>query len=75
MDEVVTRRALIDRINRKLSRDGEVLRKLRGEIGLTEFGRHYVVDGRNLIVDRFVDPESYGRELGVLAEWEQAGER
>ena len=67
----VTTRALIARINRKLKPDFEVLRKARGASAEADVGEYFVVDLRfNAIVDKHVDPESYGRELGVLKDFE-----
>ena len=67
----VTMRALIQRINRKLHDDDEVLRKLRGDRGLVDLGRYYVVDWRlNSIVRTDVDPEDLAREIGVLKPYE-----
>jgi len=69
----VSERALIGRINRRLDRDYKKLYKSRPGSRLeANVGRFYVVDvWRNTVVDTHVDLESYGRELGVLAEWEQ----
>jgi len=69
----VSERALIGRINRRLGRDYKKLFKSRPGSRLeANVGRFYVVDvWRNTVVDTHVDLESYGRELGVLAEWEQ----
>ena len=69
----VSERALIGRINRRLDRDNKKLFKSRPGSRLeANVGRFYVVDvWRNTVVDTHVDLESYGRELGVLAEWEQ----
>jgi hypothetical protein len=39
----VSMRALVQRINRKLAQDGEVLKKLRGERYRAEFGDYYIV--------------------------------
>ncbi|MEJ5370230.1 MAG: hypothetical protein WHT08_18110 [Bryobacteraceae bacterium] len=69
----VSERALIGRINRRLDRDNKKLFKSRPGSRLeANVGRFYVVDvWRNTVVDTHVDLESYGRELGVLAEWEK----
>jgi hypothetical protein len=69
----VSERALIGRINRRLGRDYKKLFKSRPGSRLeANVGRFYVVDvWRNTVVDTHVDLKSYGRELGVLAEWEQ----
>ena len=68
---LVTERALIQRINRKLWHDDQVLRKTRGTRAQLDLGWFYVLDWRrNFVVEHDVDPESLGRELGVLAEYE-----
>jgi hypothetical protein len=68
---VVSERALILRINRKLHADDRVLRTTRGARAVKEWGRHHVRDWRlNIVVDDHVDVADLGRELGVLREWE-----
>jgi hypothetical protein len=67
----VTMRALIQRINRKLSTDQEVLKKTRGERACQDLGDYYVLNvNRNWIVGKDVAPEALGRKLGVLSAWE-----
>lgn len=67
----VTVRALIQRINRKLAKDEEKLMKLRGERGRDDLGDYYVVNlDRNHVVNSHIDPEQFGRKIGVLEEWE-----
>jgi hypothetical protein len=68
----VTERALFQRINRKLAHENEQLKTCRGGQWENELGRYYVVDlNRNSITASDVDPEALGRELGVLARWEE----
>lgn len=65
----ITMRALLGRINRKLAHEGEQLRTLRGDRYFSTLGRFYVVDViENLVIASHVDPETWGRELGVLPE-------
>jgi len=74
----VSHDALVKRINRKLAREGERLRKTRpcrGE-GVSRMwmncGDFYVIDvRRNFLVDTHVDVEILGRKLGVLAHYER----
>ena len=67
----VTMKALVQRINRRLHKDEEQLRKTRGARALLDLGEWYIVNwNRNFIVAQHVDPEELGRELGVLQEWE-----
>jgi hypothetical protein len=71
----VSLRALVQRINRKLAHDGEVLKKLRGERYRAEFGTYYIVNlDRNCLETTDVDPVALGQELGVLAAWETVRE-
>ena len=67
----ITMRALIQRINRKLAKEDMVLKTLRGQRYEHDLGRYYAVNWRtNLVSAQYVDPEQWGRELGVLAAWE-----
>lgn len=68
----VTLSALIKRINRKLRPEHQSLRKSRGQKMINSVGDYYVLDiNRNAVIDQYVDPEQYGRELKVLGEWEK----
>ncbi len=68
---LVTRRALIQRINRVLAKREEQLRAYRGGRWQSDLGRYYIVDlGRNAIVRGDVDLEDVGRELKVIAGYE-----
>ena len=67
----IAKRAVVARINRKLKHDGRMLKTLRGYKAQSDLGDYYVVDlDRNMIIETHVDPEAYGREIGVLEEWE-----
>jgi hypothetical protein len=67
----VSMRALVQRINRKLKADGEMLKMARGRAA-SSVGRYFICNPqRNWIVKERVDPEALGRELGVLAAWER----
>src|SRR5262249_26929673 len=68
----VSLRALIQRINRKLKPQDEMLKTLRGERCRNELGNYYIVDfNRNCILHKWIDPEALGRDLGVLHPWER----
>ena len=70
MTVLVTMRALIQRINRKLRQDDQRLRTARG--WFSNLGDHYVLDFKhNRIVKGHVDPEALGRDLGVLKDYEK----
>ena len=67
----VTMRALIQRINRKLASDNEMLRRTRGQASV-DLGVYHVIDvSKNAVVGKDIDPEAYGRDLGVLKPWER----
>jgi hypothetical protein len=68
---LVTKRALIQRINRKLRDRGQVVKAARAR-AWRFVGSYYAVDVKqNQIVGRRIDLEKFGRELGALAEWEE----
>ena len=68
----VTMRAIVQRINRKLAPNMEKLLAARSERVRLDLGDYYVVDQRrNFLIHKDVDPETYAREIGVLAEWEK----
>ncbi|MCY2991305.1 MAG: hypothetical protein NTY19_26040 [Planctomycetota bacterium] len=67
----VSKRAIIQRINRKLAPMDRKLKALRSQRWQSDLGDYYVVDlPRNFVVDSHIDLEAYGRELGALAAWE-----
>jgi Domain of unknown function (DUF6602) len=67
----VTLRSVLQRINRKLAKQGEVLKATRGERARSQMGDFFVIDAsRNFLVQANVDPEALARELGVLNPWE-----
>jgi hypothetical protein len=71
----VSMRALVQRINRKLAADGELLKKARSEATRQEAGDYFIIDvNRNMLMAKYVDPEALGRELGVLKQWERVFE-
>ena len=73
MSKLISTDALIARINRVLRRNDEVLRKSRSMRMWLDCGNYYIVDvSMNAVVCQRIDPESLGRELGVLKPWEEA---
>ena len=67
----VTRRALIQRINRALAKEGEALKTTRGDKWRSSLGDYYVVNlNRNFIISTHIDPEVFGREIKALAPYE-----
>jgi hypothetical protein len=78
----VSARALIQRVNRKLTDEHQrlhVARLYRDSSNRrwenSNLGRYYVIDFyRNIIRDTHVDLEKLGRELRVLQPWEELSE-
>jgi hypothetical protein len=68
---IVSERALIQRLNRALAKDDEILKKSRPREGYNQVGDFYVVDFyKGYIVEMDVDIEALARKKGVLAKWE-----
>ena len=66
----VSRRALIQRINRRLPED-EILKTSRGHMLRNHVGDYYILDvNRNCIVTGHVDLEKLAKELKALAPYE-----
>lgn len=71
----VSERALVQRVNRKLAPEREVVKKARGQRMQMEAGTFYRIDlQRNFLVESDVDLEALGRDLGVLNPWESLEE-
>ncbi len=68
----VTLGAVVKRINRKLKPDWKQLKKTRGYWMRVNLGDYYVLDtyNNNILTNVYADPETLGRELGVIANWE-----
>jgi len=67
----VTRRALIQRVNRALAKDGEQLKATKGTQAQLDLGDFYVIDiSGNSVSRKDVDLEKLARELGVLKPYE-----
>ena len=72
--KIITVRALLQRINRRLNKDFERVYKLRSPRPpyMETYGDYYRVDLQiNGVVDTDVDLEDLGRELGVMKAWEK----
>ena len=68
----VTRRALIQRANRALAKEGRLLRAYRGGRPDAWLGELFIVDtSRNIPVEGDVDLEKLAKELGVLKPFEK----
>ncbi len=68
----ISARAALQRINRRLAKDHQRVRKSRGRmLNQPECGEYHEIDSyRNALLDWDVDLEARGRELGVIADWE-----
>lgn len=66
----VSTRALSQRINRALAKDGKKLVRARSAKIEEALGSWYIVNGSG-VDDCRIDLEDYGREIGVLKEWER----
>jgi hypothetical protein len=63
--------ALVQRINYRLKRESEVLKKTRGQAARARLGDFYVLDRLgNCVIQSAVDLEAFGRDLHVLRPWE-----
>ena len=69
----VSERALVQRINRRLAEEGwERLIKARTGRARQQMGSWFMIDERSkLLVSKFINLEKFGRELGVLGEYER----
>ena len=65
----VSKRALIQRINRHLAADGLMLKSMRGRGPRG----HFVLNPKTSKVE-FVEPEAYARKLHLLGDWEEVVE-
>jgi hypothetical protein len=65
----VSKRAVIQRINRHIAADGLVLKSMRGR-GKSSY---FVLNTETSMVE-FVEPEAYARRLHLLGDWEEVDE-
>jgi hypothetical protein len=73
----VTKRALLQRVNRKLAAEGRRVKAARGPSAVAEVGAFYLMNGRpghEYVFERDVDLEAMARKLGVLGAWEELSE-
>lgn len=74
MDKVtVTERALFARVDRKLAKEGQRLRRCKTDAkAFSELGTFYIVDTTtNTIAAKNCELETLAKEVGVLADWEE----
>jgi hypothetical protein len=71
----ISKRALMQRLNRRLAAEGEKLLTARGTQAMLDLGEFYTIDvGRNMICRKAVDPAALARQLGVLKPYEEVTE-
>lgn len=72
----ITLGAAVRRINRKLAHDCKQLRTCQwNSRSFNTLGRYYLVDCQiNYIIEGDIDPEEFGRDIGVIAEYERIEE-
>lgn len=68
----VSRRALVQRINRALKKDRENLKTCSSNSrSYNTLGEYYIIDlGTNCIIHTDVDIEAVGRKRDILKQWE-----
>ena len=60
-------RAIVARINRKLSKTGDRLRVCcEGSKWFNDLGRYYATNNRNVIIAAHIDVEQWARELTAI---------
>jgi hypothetical protein len=70
----VTTRAVVQRINRKLKLDSEMLKAARGQMR-QEVGDYHVIDwNKKYVTHTRVNLEKMARDLDVLKPWEEVKE-
>ncbi len=68
----VSKRAICQRINRKLVEKQQVLKATRGLAAKEEVGDYYVIDPyRNVVVLTRVNLQRLALDLGVIEPWEK----
>ncbi len=72
MKKTVTERALLARINRKLAKTDEVMKKCRADTSAyNDFGDYYIISlTENIVSSTHVDLDALSRDLGVLQSYE-----
>jgi hypothetical protein len=68
----VSLRAVIQRINRKLSPEEKVLKIARSQRTADVMGWYYTIDANGgWVIRKWVDIKQFAHELGVLKPWEE----
>lgn len=68
----VSRRAVLQRVNRKLAKDGLTLKVSTGGQAQIEVGQYFVLDvKRGAVIERHIKLEQFAKKSGVLADWER----
>jgi hypothetical protein len=67
---VVTMKAMVQRLNRRLERDSKVLRSPRGDVDRSRFGNYFIVDTiRNVVVHAKLSPRQLEEKGAKAAQW------
>jgi hypothetical protein len=70
---VVTMKAMVQRLNRRLERDSKVLRSPRGDVDRSRFGNYFIVDTiRNVVVHAHASSASSARGRRWSGEHDQS---
>ena len=68
----VSRRALTQRINRKLAENGLLLKLTKGQRAKKDVGDYFIIDtARNEIKETHIELEEYARKHDSLEPWEE----
>ena len=67
----VSERAVMQRINRRLTREDKRIHRARRWPEHLKLGKHYIIDElKNVVCDSHVFIEQYAREIGAMQPWE-----
>lgn len=68
----VTMRALTQRLNRALAKEGQQLKAYRVPTEHPDYGYYFCINLQTSFIDsEHVDPEKWAREMGVLKPYEE----
>jgi hypothetical protein len=71
MKKKISKRALIERIRRKLKKEATRFYKNRGGPYTKGLGKYYLIDKNNVITGLYIDDlESFARGIGVIRDYE-----
>lgn len=71
----ISMRALLQRINRTLAKDGQVLKKSRSEKMICSVGEYFIVDLKSsCIICQNENPIDLGKKIGALKPYEEVSD-